>query len=91
MAPRARSWVSLSYAPGTDLRRISGGVPAVRFEPWPPGEPAFSHRGRVGLVTGFAGGFILARPGCIPLELWVEGRREPIRRLVPFGVLHCSG
>jgi hypothetical protein len=65
---------------------------AVRFEACREREPAFpgSYRGTVGKYTGFPFGFVLARrSACVPLEVWIDGRAEPIRRLVPFGRRSC--
>ncbi len=84
---RARRWVSLSYATRR-LTDVADGDPAVRFDACPRDEPAFSYDGPVGPATGFAGGFILSRPGCVPLEVRVGGRRRA-RANVPFGVGRC--
>lgn len=83
----ARSWASLDYAP-----QLPGVPPrtydVVRFEACSAEHPAFSHDGRVGPVTGFPGGFVLRRPGCVPLEAHVAGR--PVaRRTIRFGVRRC--
>lgn len=84
----AREWVSLSFA-ARRVGRVSDGDPAVRFRACPRDEPAFSNDGKVGATTGFAGGFILDRAGCVPLEVHVAG--QPTRRmLVPFGVGSCG-
>jgi hypothetical protein len=67
-------------------------VSTVRFEACREREPAFpgAYRGTVGKYTGFPFGFVLARrPSCVPLEVWIDGRAEPIRRLVPFGRRSC--
>jgi len=83
----ARSWASLDYAP-----QLPGVPPrtydVVRFEACAAEHPAFSHGGRVGPVTGFPGGFVLRRAGCVPLEARVSGR--PVaRRTIRFGVRRC--
>ena len=83
----ARDRASLSFATRR-LRSVSDGHPAVTFEACDAAEPAFSYDGNVGIVTGFAGGFIVRRPGCVPLELRVAGRRTA-RANVPFGVGRC--
>jgi hypothetical protein len=70
------------------LRSLSDGHPAVTFEACDAGEPAFSYDGEVGIVTGFAGGFILRRAGCVALEVRAAGRRS-VRANVPFGVGRC--
>lgn len=67
-------------------------VPAVRFEACREREPAFpgSYRGTVGKYTSFPFGFVLTRrPACIPMEVWIDGRETPIRRLVPFSRRSC--
>jgi hypothetical protein len=86
-AYRARA--SLSYA-GSRLRSVADGVPAVRFEACASNEPAFSYRGTVGPWTGFNGGFLVSRSLCLPIEVWVDGRRAPIRKLISFGKGRCS-
>lgn len=85
----ARGRAALSYAPrppGVRTRPV--GEPAVRFEACAADEPAFSYDGPVGPVTGFSGGFVLTRPGCVPLEVAVPGRAM-LRARVPFGVGRC--
>jgi hypothetical protein len=84
-----RDRASLSYA-GSRLRSVSDGVSAVRFEACPSSEPAFSYRGIVGPWTGFNGGFLVSRPICLPIEVWVEGRRARTRKLVSFGKGRCA-
>jgi hypothetical protein len=86
-AYRARA--SLSYA-GSRLRSVADGVPAVRFEACAPNEPAFSYRGTVEPWTAFNGGFLVSRPLCLPIEVWVDGRRAPTRKLLSFGKGRCS-
>lgn len=86
----ARGWAALAYAPappGVEAHHPAG-QPAVRFRACAAEEPAFSHDGPVGPVTGFSGGFILTRPGCVPLEVAVPGR-PLVRARVPFGVGRC--
>lgn len=78
----ARRWVTLNYTRGTV------GMPAVTFEACSADQPAFSYDGGVGPATGFAGGFRLSRPGCVPLEVRVAGE-PPVRATVPFGVGRC--
>lgn len=88
IAPEARSWVSLSYV-ARRLDRVADGDPAITFQACAEDVPAFSYDGPVGLVTGFAGGYILSRPGCVPLEVRVPGQ-APVTALVPFGVGRCD-
>jgi hypothetical protein len=93
----ARTKVVLAVAKrATSLAALQGRggefVSAVRFEACREREPAFpgSYRGTVGKYTGFPFGFVLARrPACIPMEVWIDGRATPIRRLVPFGRRDC--
>ncbi len=84
----ARRWAALSYAP-----RVPGEPPregaAVRFQACAADHPAFSYDGPVGPITGFSGGFVLKRPGCLPLEVRVAGQ-PVVRARVPFGVGRCS-
>ena len=85
----ARGWAALSFAPhrpGMPHRDVA----AVRFAACAADEPAFSYDGPVGEVTGFAGGFVVQRPGCVPLELRVAGG-PAIRARVPFGTGRCGG
>jgi hypothetical protein len=44
--------------------------------------------GRLRRVTGFPGGFVVARPGCYDLEARVE-RGRTFRRTVSFGAGSC--
>jgi hypothetical protein len=83
----ARRRAKLTFA-ARRLRSVSDGDPAVTFEACDAGEPAFSYDGPVGSSTGFAGGFVLSRRGCVALEVRVAG--EPTMRAnVPFGVGRC--
>jgi hypothetical protein len=84
---QARRWAALTYATRR-LRSVGDGHAAVRFRACRHDEPAFSYTGPVGLATGFAGGFILSRAGCVPLEVRVAGRRA-YRARVPFGTGRC--
>lgn len=68
-------------------------VGSIRFEACAEGVRAFpgAYRGTVGKYTGFPFGFRLARrAACVPLEVWVDGRETPFRRLVPFGRRSCT-
>jgi hypothetical protein len=64
-------------------------VSSVRFEACRESTPAWVYDGTVGRYTGFPFAFALSGRGCVPLELWIEGRATPIRRLVPFGRRSC--
>jgi hypothetical protein len=57
---------------------------AARIEPCPPSTRAFSYAGRVGAVTGFSGGFLIAKRGCYPLDVRVVGGRTH-RVRIAFG------
>ncbi len=87
IAGRARSWASLDYAPRRpgEPRRLRD---AIRFQACSADQPAFSYDGPIGPFTGFPGGFVLKRPGCVPLEARAAGR--PVARAtIRFGVRRC--
>jgi hypothetical protein len=68
-------------------------VSSVGFEACSESVRAYprAYNGTVGKYTGFPFGFGLARRSmCVPLEVWVEGRATPIRRLIPVGRRTCS-
>lgn len=52
------------------------------------GEPAFGYIGTVGPWTQVGGGFIVAGPGCYPVELRVAGKRH--REVLSFGAGPCG-
>ena len=92
----ARTRAVLAVAPeGAGLVELVGAggkwVRSVRFEACAESVRAFpgAYRGTIGRYTGFPFAFRLARRGCVPLEVWVEGRDAPFRRLVPFGRRSC--
>jgi hypothetical protein len=95
----ARTKVVLTIAPEAvglaafqSIRRPNSWISSVRFEACREREPAFpgAYRGTVGKYTGFPFGFGLTRrSACIPMEVWIDGRTAPIRRLVPFGRRSC--
>jgi hypothetical protein len=93
----ARTKVVLAVAPeGVGLVELVGRagtwVTSARFEACAESVRAFpgAYRGTVGRYTGFPFGFRLARrSACVPLEVWVDGREAPFRRLVPFGRRSC--
>jgi hypothetical protein len=67
-------------------------VSSVRFEACRESVRAFpgAYNGTVGKYTGFPFGFGLARRSmCVPLEVWLDGRTTPIRRLIPVGRRTC--
>jgi hypothetical protein len=67
-----------------------GYVRAVRFEACRESEPAFAYDGTVGKLTGFPFAIGLTRKSaCVPLEVWVDGRAKPFRRVVAIGRRSC--
>jgi hypothetical protein len=93
----ARSKVTLAVSPEArhliGFQAASGAwVSSVRFEACRENVRAYpgAYNGTVGKYTGFPFGFGLARRSvCVPLEVWVDGRATPIRRVVPFGRRSC--
>lgn len=90
----ARSKVVLAIAPEAADRAAfqhrRGYVRAVRFEACREGVRAFAYKGTVGKFTGFPFAIGVAqRSACIPMELWIDGRAAPLRRLVPIGRRSC--
>ena len=90
----ARSRVVLAIAAEAAMRAAfqhqGGWVSAVRFTACVERVRAFAYRGTVGRTTFFP--FAIAiqqRSACIPMELWIDGRESPLRRLVPIGRRRC--
>jgi hypothetical protein len=90
----ARSRVVLAIAPEATSRAAfqhrGGWASAVRFTACFERVKAFSYRGTVGPTTFFP--FAVAirqRSACIPMELWIDGRSTPLRRVVPIGRRAC--
>ena len=90
----ARSRVVLAIAPQATSRAAfqhrGGWISAVRFMARFERVRAFSYRGTVGPTTFFP--FAIAirqRRACIPMELWIDGRSTPVRRVVPIGRRSC--
>ena len=78
-----RRRLSLLYdfgrGPSRDLR-FSDGTSSVRFR-------ACSRSGRYpGRETQFNGGFFVRGAHCAAIEVWTDGRTNPRRRWLPFGV-----
>lgn len=69
--------------------RVSDGDSAVRFEACGRDERPFGSRPPGGPYTAFPGGMVVAGPRCVPLEVRVEGRRRPLRRVFSFGAGRC--
>jgi hypothetical protein len=91
---RAETAVTLTVAPeATGVAAFAHGrdwVAAVRFEACFANQPAFAYRGTVGAITGFPLAVALKkRSACVPIEAWVDGRANPLRRLVPLGRRRC--
>ena len=67
-----------------------GYASVVRFEACREDQPAFAYDGTVGKVTGFPFAIGLTRRSlCVPIEVWVDGRPTPIRRVLPVGRPAC--
>jgi hypothetical protein len=64
--------------------RLSDGVSAVRFTACAKGIVAGT-RVKGAAESQFNGGFFVRGAHCAPIEVWVEGREEPLRRWLPFG------
>jgi len=83
-----RGRLSLLYdlsAPGPRRPlRLSDGVSAVGFTACAKGIVAGS-RVKGASESQFNGGFFVRGAHCAPIEVWVEGREEPLRRWLPFG------
>jgi hypothetical protein len=80
-AERQRLALLYDFGPGPsrDLR-FSDGTSSVRFR-------ACSRSGRYpGRETQFNGGFFVRDAHCAAIEVWTEGRTNPRRRWLPFGV-----
>lgn len=90
----ARTRVVLAIAPeATSLAAFQHGgrfVSAVRFEACRERVPAFAYRGTVGRYTGFPFAIgMKVQAACVPMEVWIDGRDTPIRRVVPVGRRSC--
>ena len=80
-AERQRLSLLYDFGPGPsrDLR-FSDGTSSVRFR-------ACARSGRYpGRETQFNGGFFVRGAHCAAIEIWTEGRTNPRRRWLPFGV-----
>ncbi len=90
----ARTKVVLAIAPEAQslaaFQHRGRYVSAIRFEACRERTPAFAYRGTVGKYTSFP--FAIgrtARSVCVPMEVWVDGRATPFRRVVPIGRASC--
>jgi hypothetical protein len=85
VASRDRGWVGLDYVQGRDARRVAEADPAVRFEPCPRGTRKFTHHDELlGRETGWAGGFVVAHPGCATLFVRRQGAAHSVRVRIGF-------
>jgi hypothetical protein len=85
----AQSESSLFWTQGAFPPELSGGLAAVGFQACKRNQPAMSFRGKLGVATQFPGAFLVAKRMCLPIEIWVRGRRTPYRRTIAIGVKHC--
>jgi hypothetical protein len=90
VADRARGSASLFLDRGAYPPSVADGVAAVELHACARSVRARTHAGRLGVATEFGAAFLVDRPMCVPLEVWLEGRAVPWRRLVPVGVRACS-
>src|SRR5438034_3215260 len=85
IAPAATRGVSLLYDPSrfndTNRYEVSDGESAVTFQACGMGG---TH------VTQFNGGFIVAGPRCVPLEIWTGNDSTPRHRVLSFGKADCA-
>jgi hypothetical protein len=89
VAARDRRWLGLDYVRrpvGHRVRRVAEADSVVRFEPCPPGTRSFTDGRPLGARTGWAGGFVVARPGCATLLVRAAGAVRSTRVRVGFGV-----
>jgi hypothetical protein len=90
----ARARVVLAVAPEAhDVAAFQHGsryVAAIRFEACRERVPAWAYAGTVGKLTGFPFAIGLKRrSACVPMELWIDGRDQPLRKVVPVGRRSC--
>ena len=90
----ARARVVLEIAPEAVTRAAfqhrREWVTAIRFTACFERVRAFAYRGTVGPTTFFPFAIGLRqRTDCIPMNLWIEGRSAPVRRVVPLGRPRC--
>lgn len=75
---------------GAPRRGPDYGPRAVTFKACPHDQAAWNYNGPVGRWTGFVAGFLVRGPHCAPIEVWVEGREQPLRQLISFGEDSCA-
>jgi hypothetical protein len=54
------------------------------------GETAVTLPGCYMPYTQYQGGFVVNRPGCVPLAIHLRGQRQPIQRVISFGAGRCA-
>jgi hypothetical protein len=88
VAMRDRNWLALDYD-GTrhdgEPLSLRDGAPVMRFVPCAPDTPRFTDKRPIGNETGWAGGFIVTRPGCATLRLRRDGESAWRSTRVGFG------
>jgi hypothetical protein len=88
---RAGARVVLKLAPRAAFQHRGGWASALRFEACAEDEPAWVYNGTVGKITFFPLAIgTRQRHICVPIELWIEGRATPVRRVVPIGRRTCA-
>jgi hypothetical protein len=90
----ARTNLVLAIAPEAKglagFQHLGRFVSAIRFQACRERVPAFAYAGTVGKYTGFPFALGLTRrSACVPMEVWVDGRAAPLRRVVPIGRSSC--
>lgn len=90
IAPADRSFARLVYVGRHRLNELEPWPVKVKLRACDADEPAFSYDGPVGEVTGFSGGFLLAGPRCVTVEVRVKGSSRIYRRAVSFGAGACQ-
>lgn len=58
---------------------------AVTLRACASGTRRWSRPGRVGRYTQFNGGFRLTSPECVPIDVWIDRRKHPLRRRLELG------
>ncbi len=91
IAPDASGDASLLYDPErfepSGGYEVSDGERAVTFKACPKGEALI---GPPTSPTQFPGGFIVAGPRCVPLEVWVGTDAARKQRVLSFGAGDCA-
>ena len=90
----ARARVVLAISPEAAERAAfqhrNGWAHAIRFTACYERVRAWAYAGTVGKTTFFPSAIGLRKRSlCLPLELWVDGQAQPLRRVVPIGRRSC--